>query len=107
MKKLIAIGLLTFVASLHAEPFVDPMRPASMQAKAHAGTPPLQVTAILSSDHRRIAIIDGEAVSEGDSIGGARIESIGTDQVRYLRAGRHETARLVLDTLPVRTAAKE
>ena len=107
MKSLLAICLTTFIVTAHADPLLDPMRPPSVQAKTRTDNGALKVTAILRSGERRVAIIDGNAMGEGDSVGNATIDSIGVDEVHYTRAGRHETARLASAAMPVRIPAKK
>lgn len=107
MKMLIFVCVAATITTAHADALVDPMRPASVQEKAHVSTGALKVSAIFRSGKRRIAIIDGKAVGEGDSIGNAIIDSIGIDEVQYTRAGRREAARLATETLQVRTPAPQ
>ncbi len=107
MKSLIALCLTGFIASAHADPLLDPMRPPSVQAKTRTETGVLKVTAILRSGDRRVAIIDGKAMGEGDSIGNVSVDSIGADEVHYTHAGRHETAKLATAAMPVRMPVRK
>jgi hypothetical protein len=107
MKSLIALCLMATLSSAQADSLLDPMRPPSVQAKTRTDTSALKVTAILRSGERRIAIVDGKAIGEGDCIGNATIDSIDADEVHYTRAGRHETARLASAAMPVRIPAKK
>ena len=72
----------------------DPTRPPSMshasvapraERSAAAGVP--QLDSILISPSRRVAVIEGQIVREGDSVAGARIISIRPYSVR-LRGGK-------------------
>jgi hypothetical protein len=86
-----------------ADALADPMRPPSAPDKeTHSVTAPLQITAILFSGGRRVAIVNGKAVSEGDHIDSARIDGIDEQQVNYTRAGHRESARLPIQSMQVR-----
>ncbi len=86
-----------------ADLLADPMRPASSPDKQISSvTAPLHITAILFSGTRRIAIVNGKAVSEGDHIDNARIDGIDAQQVNYTRAGHRESARLPIQSMQVR-----
>jgi hypothetical protein len=107
MKSSIAICLAALISTAQADPLLDPMRPPSVQAKARTETGALKVTAILRSGERRVAIIDGNAMGEGDTVGNVTIDSIGVDEVHYTRAGRHESARLADNAVQVRLPARK
>ena len=97
--------MLAFASAWRAEAdaLADPMRPPSSADKqTRSVTAPLQITAILFSERRRIAIVNGKAVSEGDHIDNARIDAIDAQQVNYTRAGRRESARLPIQAMQVR-----
>lgn len=99
-------ALLALGAVAHAETLQDPTRPATVKAVAQSVEPgALQLEAIMDSGARRIAIVNGKVVREGDRIGAAVIEAIGSDSVRYTRNGRSETARIVKTSLRVRQSA--
>lgn len=84
--------------SLAAGAWSDPFDPPRF-ASAPPATRPAQaarVTAILISQERRVAIIDGRILSVGDALpGAARIEAIEPDQVIINRGGRREVLRLL------------
>lgn len=96
-------ALLALGAVVHAETLQDPTRPATVKAVAQSVEPAaLQIEAIMGSGERRIAIVNGKVVREGDRVGAALIEAIGSDSIRYTRNGRSETARIVKNSLRVR-----
>lgn len=99
-------ALLAIGATAHAETLRDPTRPvtapAAKQSVAVAG---LQLEAIMGSGARRLAIVNGKIVRTGDHVGGALIQEIGGDSIRYTRNGRSETARIAKDSLRVRESA--
>jgi len=57
---------------------------------------------ILSSPQRRIAIINGERVREGDHIGSARVVHIRDSHVLLNNGGRTVTLRLLPQSIKVR-----
>ena len=84
-----------------AELLRDPTRPYSaravvvMPAKAAA----FSVTAILVSQKRRVAIVNGQRVSEGDQVDGATVVEILADGLRLNLHGKEFTTRLLPDAL--------
>lgn len=56
---------------------------------------------ILSATDRRIAIINGTRVREGDRIGSARVVSINESQVVLNTGGQHFTLRLLPTSIKV------
>ena len=82
-----------------AELLRDPTRPYSaravvvMPAKAAA----FSVTAILVSQKRRVAIVNGQRVSEGDRVDGATVVKILADSLRLNLDGKELTTRLPPD----------
>src|SRR5688572_28356741 len=91
---LLAIGAVT-----HAETLRDPTRPVTAREVTQNADNGLQLEAIMGSGARRLAIVNGKIVREGDRIGAALIEEIGSDSIRYIRNGRSETARIVKNSL--------
>jgi MSHA biogenesis protein MshK len=99
-------ALLALGAVAHAETLQDPTRPATVKAVARSVEPgALQLEAIMGSGARRVAIVNGKVVREGDRIGAAVIDAIDSDSIRYTRNGRSETARIVKHSLRVRQSA--
>ncbi len=91
-----ALTLLTLLHGAGAETLSDPMRPWQ-QAAAPA---PVQrevlydLSAILYSSERRVAVINGRTVSEGDRIGAAKVRRIDRRSLELDEHGRR--IRLVL-----------
>jgi hypothetical protein len=88
-----------------AEPLDDPTRPSN--ARSATQLRPLEpgelrLEGIFRRNERRIAIIDGRIVHEGERIANATIEEITVDAVRYSRGGHDHIARLARTTLQVR-----
>jgi len=97
----LAIG----IAYAKADTLIDPTRPASAPTKSavvRAAEPVSQLTAIFKSGDRRVAVLDGRVVKDGDHIGDIVIQEISADRVRYTRAGRVEIARLPTQAAVVR-----
>ncbi len=100
----LATLLLTFTANAAlGDRLVDPTRPSNAKETARDAYQGVRLEAILSSEDRLLAIVNGKIVREGDRIGDARIDEIHSDSIRYTRAGRSETARLVAKSITVRS----
>ena len=76
--------------SVAAEPLLDPLRPdhyatgespSLVGAKTEPSEVVWQLTTVLVSDARQLAIINGRTVREGDLINGYRVEAIERDRV--------------------------
>lgn len=81
---LLAVVLLMQSAAVSA--LQDPTRPPQYHSsKAQVA---LTLESILFSDTRRVAVINGKALEEGESLGAARVVSIGKDIVRVQRQGK-------------------
>jgi sRNA-binding protein len=89
--------LLGFVTTADAEPDRDPTRPYSPQSVASPGsrTTAFNVSAIFVSKTRRVAILNGQRVTEGDSINGAIVVEINKDALRLNLNGKELTTRLL------------
>jgi hypothetical protein len=93
----------------HAQALADPMRPAnaapvatgSVRSVAAPSGP--RLTAVFSNGERRVAVIDGRVVREGDRVSGDTVIEILADNVRLARAGHTQTLRIPKSTVPVRT----
>ena len=90
---------------------IDPTRPVSAPVAVQAPTVattisgPLKLEAIVHSNDRRLAIINGKLLRVGESLGGVRIEAIGIDAIQYSRAGRSQTLRLAEQAIQVRRSS--
>ena len=79
----LALGSATTEAELP-----DPTRPYVYQSPRVAAAPRLQLNAIIVSDERKLAIIDGKRLRVGDDIGGATLVSISKNEVELERGGQ-------------------
>jgi len=116
MKEIIYMWLgVAYFASLptgvaYAQAIADPMRPpvvvSTVQGPRHSGAPSgPRLTAVFFNGTRRVAVIDGKVVGEGDSLNGSTVTEIFIDGVRLTRAGQAQTMRLPKTTVPVKTRA--
>ena len=100
---LAAILLSATARTALADRLVDPTRPASAKADTTAEpTDSIRLEAILRSGERHLAIVNGKVVRAGEHIGGALIDEVLADGVRYTRDGQSHTARLTQSAIPVR-----
>ena len=99
-----AVLLLAPVLAAAQETLRDPTRPYS--ARAVATTPSggggggkvtssFRVTAIFTSDMRRIAVVNGRRVAEGDQVDGATVVEILADRLRLEYSGKSITSRVL------------
>ncbi|MCG6866310.1 MAG: general secretion pathway protein GspB [Thiogranum sp.] len=99
-----ALLLITVMATMNASALQDPTRPmdpALYFGNRHSGgTSDWALQSILSSAERRIAVINGTRVREGDRIGTARVVSIRPSHV-VLNTGKR-TLTLQLWPEPIR-----
>ena len=89
-----------------AEVLRDPTRPYAAApiaeptgARAIAKATGFNVTTILVSEKRRVAIVNGKRVSEGDQVDGATVVKILADRLRLDLDGKEFTTRLPPDAL--------
>ena len=83
----------------------DPTRPYNARSVAVApgggsrsgssGVASFRVTAIFTSDMRRIAVVNGRRVTEGDKVDGATVVEILTDRLRLNLGGKAITSRVL------------
>ena len=76
----------------------DPTQPSSYRAVSKKQS--LRLESILFSDARKVAVINGTVVAEGDSIGNAKIIRIDRDSVRVSSGGN--SVELVLHRAAIR-----
>ena len=122
---LLALGFFGVGALAKAEELRDPMQPPAFalqkfrQAKL-SGKPaptvssvskpkpkPLQLTSILFSQHRKIAIIDDQMLAVGDRIRGARLVKLTRVTARLVRKGKVINLSLGNDLTAIRKQAVE
>ena len=80
----------------------DPTRPADFvasQVAAEGEQSSLRVQSLLLGKHRRLAVINGQSYSVGDSVGGAKITAINKTGVTVVRQG--EKIQLSLQRAPI------
>lgn len=83
---LVAAGMLLAPAAVPAEPMRDPTRPTRVQEPAPVQrVRALTVSAVFVSGDRRLAIVNGQRVREGDAINDAIVSKIEADKVSFLR----------------------
>lgn len=122
---LFTLGFFGVGAIASAQELQDPMRPpafalqkfreAKLAGKTTLAAPrpgrppakPLQLTSILFSNERKIAIIDDQMLSLGDSIRGAKLIGLTRESARLLRKGKVINLRLGNDTTAVMKKAVE
>ena len=100
MFKLLFAALLLLMPLLSQAQLNDPMRPAQAPraaTTASADAPSWRLDSIIVSGDRRLAVINGQSVSEGDRLGQARIKRIEATRVS-LQVGQQSR---VLTLLPV------
>ena len=81
----------------------DPTRPSNAKEIVRQAPQGVRLEAILHSEDRLIAIVNGKIVRAGDRLGDTRIDEISADSIRYTRAGRSEIARLAPKHISVRS----
>ncbi len=99
---LIVSGVLLFGPLLTdgAELLRDPTRPYSGKSVVvPARAAKFSVTAILVSEKRRVAIVNGQHVSEGDQVDGATVVEILAHSLRLNLRGKEFTTPLLPDAL--------
>jgi hypothetical protein len=97
-------AVLIAAKALAAEPLSDPTQPYGNHDAPRAPSirteKTLQLEAILHGAQRRVAIINGQLVHEGDRIDHNVIELITPTSVRYAANGQQHTLHLSIASLP-------
>jgi MSHA biogenesis protein MshK len=95
-----AVIVMAAAAALPAQALQDPTRPPGIQSQAVAAMPPrpLELGSIVHGSDRRVAVIEGVALTEGESHDGIRVRRIYRDRVEILDNGQHRV--LYPETLP-------
>ncbi len=95
-KLLPIISLLVMVpgAVRGDKPLRDPTRPAFATAVVKVPGAQFSVSAIFIADMRRVAVVNGQLVGEGDEVAGARVEHIEPGLLTLRYRGKLLTARL-------------
>lgn len=90
-----ALALLAVSATGHAsEALRDPTRPYTARQAHAASAPRYKVNAIIVSDERRIAIINGKRIGVGGRVNGATVVSIAKRELILEVNGQELTLRL-------------
>lgn len=102
---LVACGLAFATTAQAAR---DPMRPpmAATSRVAPRAVPAPELTAVIGSAERRVAIVNGRVVRAGDTVDGALIVAVFEGGIRYSRAGAVRELRLP-DAPAVKRPARE
>ena len=77
----------------------DPTRPSTFKS-AKVASKALNLESILISDERKVAVINGSVVAEGERVGVAEIVAINKDGVDVSSGGKN--IRLVLESASIR-----
>ena len=72
----------------------DPTRPYTAPEHSPAAPVRYAVNAIINSDQRRLAIVNGRRVGIGDTVDGAEVKAIHKSEVVLLVDGREKTLTL-------------
>jgi MSHA biogenesis protein MshK len=98
MPRRLPIAACLLLASLSSRAVQDPTRPTDpalyFGSERTPAAAPWSLQSILSSSTRRIAVINGTRVKEGDRVGTARVVRIGATRVVLNNGGRTLTLRL-------------
>lgn len=101
LQQLILIGGLCLGSHVAAQALEDPMRPPHYMETAKVSKPALAkkeswyLNSIMITPQRRVAVINGQRVTEGAWVGSARVVAIEATQVRLKTANRSLTLNLV------------
>lgn len=101
MFRLLIVVIAVASAPARAETLSDPMRPshaAPVESVRAAPAQRFELSAILYSADRRVAVVNGRSVREGQRVGTARVKRIRRGQVE-LQVGER-TLTLALDAAP-------
>jgi MSHA biogenesis protein MshK len=97
----LAAGILILVPGMAlAAALQDPTQPPGLESRLAAPVPerPVSLDSILYSQDRRVAIIEGEALREGQGVDGIRVIRIYENRVLVTESGRERV--LYLERLP-------
>ncbi len=101
-----AVLLIAPMLANAQETLRDPTRPWSARSVASTGgsggggggskvASSFKVTAIFTSEIRRVAVVNGQRVSEGDQVDGATVVEILADRLRLNQGGKAITRRVL------------
>lgn len=100
-----SIALLTFLAlallaplhSASGDDLRDPTRPYSAAPRRADAAIPFRVSAVFVARDRRVAIVNGKRVVEGDRVAGATVTAIYDNRVQLNLGGKPVVVRLLPD----------
>ncbi|MCG7201399.1 hypothetical protein MD273_16805 [Marinobacter pelagius] len=94
------IAIITLLGSMPVVALQDPTRPPGLHDAAVRSLPlrSLSLDSIVYGEDRKVAVIEGEALREGQGANGIRVRKIHQDRVEVLDRGRPRI--LYLDKLP-------
>ncbi|MGF2736654.1 hypothetical protein [Marinobacter sp. DUT-1] len=94
------IAIIVLFASMPVAALQDPTRPPGTEAPVIRSQPvrPLSLDSIVYGQDRKVAVIEGEALREGQGANGIRVRKIHQDRVEVLDRGSPRI--LYLDKLP-------
>ncbi len=95
---LIVLSAVVCVGAQQSVALTDPTQPSNYRAVSKQQT--LRLESILFSEARKVAVINGSVVAEGDSIGATTIIHIDKNSVKVRSNGK--TAELVLQRAVIR-----
>jgi hypothetical protein len=82
------VGLATMLLPLQAMAVNDPTRPANYAGSTSSAKRSLKLESILYSTDRRVAVISGKVLAEGDSIENKIVTAITKDAVTLTSNGK-------------------
>lgn len=92
------LALLVLARTTAAIEFADPTRPSYLKSDGEARQESVRneyrLNSILVGEHRKLAIINGQRVREGDQVGDARVSRINQSSVTLLIQGTTVTIAL-------------
>jgi hypothetical protein len=117
----VSLGSFGVTALLHAKELQDPMRPPPLAlqkmrkarlpdppkqvVEVKPKEPPMQLTEIIYSRNRKVAIIDDQLLVVGDKIRGAKLVKLTRESARLVRSGKVITLSLNQDFSSIRKKA--
>ena len=91
---LLALALGVAAPSAHGQTLRDPTQPYGAAPVREARQAKVEVSAIFVSPTRRVAVVNGKSVTEGERVAGATVSRIAKDSVTLRFDDRTVTARL-------------
>lgn len=100
------ILFVAFAATATAQQLPDPTERTAMSGPRSTGgaSSPWVLQSTLVSEHRRVAVINGEAVEPGDTVAGAQVLEIDAYTVRLRTAAGATVVLTLTDDDPKRVA---